>query len=134
VPATLQFLCNFVSNFLNFSEVFMWVFTQNGFLSAVRTSTGSGDFKVRARDLESLRDLAVFAEAEIIATPLADYPYRVIVSELVLGGFLMNEIAAADYTNYKSRASVTRGTKFAHACSSVWSTMHEIEDEQARSI
>ena len=112
----------------------MWVFTQNGFLSAVRTSTGSGDFKVRARDRDSLVALSDFAGVDISASPLADYPYRVIVSELVLGGFLLNEIAAADYTNYKSRVSVTRGTKFAHACSSVWSTMHEIEDEQARSI
>jgi hypothetical protein len=112
----------------------MWVFTQNGFLSAVRTATDSTDFKVRARDRESLLDLSIFADAEIIATPLADYPYRVIVEELVLGAYLMNEIAAADYTNYKSRVSVTRGTKFAHACSSVWSTMHEIEDGQARSI
>ena len=112
----------------------MWVFTQKGFLSAVRTSTGSGDFKVRARDRESLLDLSTLAEVEIIATPLADYPYRVIVSELVLGGFLMNELAAADYTNYKSRVSATRGTKFAHACGSVWSTMHEIEDDQARKV
>lgn len=110
----------------------MWVFTQNGFLSAVRTSVGSGEFKVRARDRESLLDLSVFAEAEIIATPFADYPYRVIVDELVFGAYLLHEIAEADYTNYKSRVSVTRGPKFAHACGSVWSTMHEIEDGQAR--
>lgn len=112
----------------------MWVFTQKGFLSAVRTSTGSGDFKVRARDRESLLDLAEFAGVEIVASPLADYPYRVIVGELVMGGYLMNELAAADYTNYKSRVSLTRGTNFAHACGSVWSTMHEIEDDQARNL
>ena len=112
----------------------MWVFTQNGFLSAVRTSTDSPNFKVRARDRESLLDLSEFAGVEIVASPLADYPYRVIVSELVLGGYLMNELAAADYTNYKSRVSVTRGSRFSHACGSVWSTMHEIEDDQARRI
>jgi len=112
----------------------MWVFTQNGFISAVRTASGSGDFKVRARDRKSLLALSEFAEVEIIATAFADYPYRVIVGELVLGAYLMNEIAAADYTNYKSRVSITRGTKFAHTCGSVWSTMHEIEDGQARNV
>jgi hypothetical protein len=112
----------------------MWVFTQNGFLSAVRTEIDSDEFKVRARDRASLLGLSGFAQAEIIGTPYADYPYRVIVTELVLGAYLMNEIAAADYTNYKSRVYVTRGTNFAHTCGSVWSTMHEIEDDEARTV
>ncbi|NBU32269.1 MAG: hypothetical protein EBS36_03755 [Actinobacteria bacterium] len=112
----------------------MWVFTQNGFLSAVRTANGSPEFKVRSRDRQALQGLAQYAEVEIIATPYADYPYRVIVDELLLGGYLLNELATADYTNYKDRVQVLRGKQYAQACAKVWSTMHDVEDEKARTI
>ena len=112
----------------------MWVFTQNGFLSAVRTAAGSNIFKVRARDRQALHDLAIFADVEIIATPLADYPYRVLVDELVFGGYLLHELAEADYTNFKSRVTVTRGSDYSKACGKVWSTMHDVEDENARVV
>ena len=112
----------------------MWIFTQHGFISAVRTSKDAQTLKVRSRDRQSLERLAALSESEIIATPNADYPYRVIVDELTLGAFLMNELADADYTNFKSRVSITRGHDFAHACGQVWSVMHDVEDENARKI
>ena len=112
----------------------MWVFTQNGFLSAVRDRAGSNILKVRARDRQALHDLAIFAEVEIIATPMADYPYRVLVDELIFGGYLMHELAEADYTNFKSRVAITRGEDYANACGEVWSTMHKVEDQRARII
>ena len=37
-----------------------------------------------------------------------------------------------EYTNFKSQVYATRGSDFTHALSSVWSTMHEVEDESAR--
>lgn len=110
----------------------MWIFTQNGFISAVRTEVGSQDFIVRARDRKSLELIAEQAQTDIVASPLADYPYRVIVNELVLGAYLMNELAAVDYTNYKNQVALNRGYDFAKVCGSVWSIMHDVEDAEAR--
>lgn len=110
----------------------MWVFTQNGFISAVRVETGSKIFKVRARDRKALHDLAIYADVEIIATPFADYPYRLFVDELIFGGYLLHELDEAKYINYKSRIAKTRGYTYAAACSAVWSVMHDVEDESAR--
>ena len=110
----------------------MWIFTQHGFISAVRAEVGSSEFIVRARDRKSLELIANQSQTEIVASPFADYPYRVIVDELVLGAFLMTELANVNYTNYKNQVEVMRGYNFAKVCGEVWSIMHGVEDDDAR--
>lgn len=39
---------------------------------------------------------------------------------------------AVDYTNFKNRVHESRGHDFADALLSVWSAMHQVEDEEAR--
>jgi hypothetical protein len=110
----------------------MWVFTETGFVSAVCPVTGSSEVKVRARDHQSLEQLIDVYGVEVIKTPHADYPYRVILSKEQFGEFLMSSLALMDYTNFKSQVYATRGSDFTHALSSVWSTMHDVEDDQSR--
>jgi hypothetical protein len=55
----------------------MWVFTTSGFVSAVYKD---GAIQVRARDRKSLEPLAKQTGAAIVATPLADYPYRIAIT------------------------------------------------------
>jgi len=110
----------------------MWVFTDTGFLSAVCTERGSNKIKVRSRDLESLRPLIDKTGSDVIKTPNADYPYRVIISKDEFGVFLAMSLELMEYTNFKSEVQATRGYDFAHALSSVWSTMHDVEDASAR--
>jgi hypothetical protein len=110
----------------------MWIFTESGFVSAVCDQYGSDTVKVRARDLASLEQLVLQTGSDVIKTPNADYPYRVIISKDQFGAFLAKSLELMEYTNFKSQVHATRGSDFAHALSLVWSTMHDVEDYEAR--
>ena len=108
----------------------MWIFTTSGFISAVSNSDGT--IKVRARDRASLKSLASTFNVEIEHTPVADYPYRVVVGHDQFAEWVDFQARAIDYNNFKSAVALTRGKGFASALSEVWSTMHDVEDSDAR--
>ena len=110
----------------------MWVFTDSGFISAVRPSGDHDNVLVRARDAESLDALAKMAGQVIEHSPERDYPYRITASNDVFAKFLTENVDFMDYTNFKNQVLATRGTYYAKALSSVWSTMHDVEDDEAR--
>jgi UDP-3-O-acyl-N-acetylglucosamine deacetylase len=107
----------------------MWVFTTSGFVSAVYKY---GALQVRARDRKSLDTLAKVTGATIIATPLADYPYRIAITNEQFSKWLSQQATAINYKNFKSEIADTRGYGFAKPLNKVWSVMHEVEDAQAR--
>ena len=108
----------------------MWIFTTSGFISAVSNSDGT--LKVRARDKASLKALAKTFNVEIKHTPVADYPYRVVLGHDQFAEWVDSQARAIDYNNFKSAVALMRGKGFASALSKVWSTMHQIEDSSAR--
>jgi UDP-3-O-acyl-N-acetylglucosamine deacetylase len=107
----------------------MWVFTTSGFVSAVFKD---GALQVRARDRKSLASLSKETGAEIITTPLADYPYRLAITTDQFANWAERQAKSVDYKNFKSEVADTRGYGFAKALNKVWSAMHEVEDEKAR--
>jgi len=107
----------------------MWLFTNTGFVSAV--SNGK-DLMVRARDRESLEPIADSAKTTILTSPQNDYPYRVIVTHDFFAKWVAHMAAGITYKNFKSEVATTRGYDFAHPLMKVWSTMHEVEDAEAR--
>jgi UDP-3-O-acyl-N-acetylglucosamine deacetylase len=107
----------------------MWVFTTSGFVSAVYKD---GALQVRARDRRSLTPLAKQTGAEIIATPLADYPYRIAITNEQFSKWLSQQVMSVNYKNFKSEIADTRGYGFAKPLNQVWSVMHEVEDSKAR--
>ena len=107
----------------------MWVFTASGFVSAVYKD---GALQVRARDRRSLTPLAKQTRAEIIATPLADYPYRIAITNEHFSTWVMQQAMSVDYKNFKSEVADTLGHGFAKPLNQVWSAMHDVEDAQAR--
>jgi UDP-3-O-acyl-N-acetylglucosamine deacetylase len=107
----------------------MWIFTTSGFLSAVYKD---GALQVRARDRKSLGALVTATGATIIATPLADYPYRIAITNEQFSNWLSQQVIAIDYKNFKSEIADTRGYGFAKPLNKVWSVMHEVEDTRAR--
>jgi hypothetical protein len=107
----------------------MWVFTTSGFVSAVFKD---GALQVRARDCKSLASLSKETGAEIITTPLADYPYRLAITTDQFANWAERQAKSVDYKNFKSEVADTRGYGFAKALNKVWSAMHEVEDEKAR--
>ena len=107
----------------------MWIFTTSGFVSAVLKD---GELQVRARDSRSLAPLAKYTGQEIIKTPIADYPYRLITNKESFSRWLSNEALNINYLNFKSEIADLRGYEFAKPLNKVWSVMHEVEDAEAR--
>lgn len=107
----------------------MWVFTTSGFVSAVYKD---GAIQVRARDRKSLEPLVKQVGTAITATPLADYPYRIAITNEQFSNWLSQQALAIDYKNFKSEIADTRGYGFAKPLNQVWSVMHEVEDAKAR--
>ena len=110
----------------------MWVFTETGFVSAVRASAGTDAIRVRSRDELSLEPFAEMFGLDIQKSPHRDYPYRVELKSEQFSKFLVHSVETMDYTNFKSQVYATRGYDFAHTLTGVWSIMHEVEDEAAR--
>jgi hypothetical protein len=106
----------------------MWLFSETGFISAVTHWDDEDTIVVRARDMESLQDIAELAGVEIRITPENDYPARVHVPRSVFGQWVAREIATMSYGNYKSRMAQTRGKRFTNALHNVWSAMLAVED------
>jgi hypothetical protein len=107
----------------------MWVFTTSGFVSAVYKD---GAIQVRARDRKSLEPLAKQTGAAIVLTPLADYPYRIAITNEQFASWVNQQALSIAYKNFKSEVADTRGYGFAKPLNQVWSVMHEVEDEKAR--
>jgi UDP-3-O-acyl-N-acetylglucosamine deacetylase len=107
----------------------MWVFTTTGFVSAVYKD---GALQVRARDRRSLSALSKNTGASIVATPLADYPYRIAITNEQFSKWLQAQVLGINYKNFKSEVADSRGYGFAKPLNQVWSVMHDVEDEKAR--
>ena len=111
----------------------MWIFTETGFVSAVRKHDNPDVITVRARDRESLQALAVTSGVEIARSPRGDYPYRAFVKPEVFAQWVSAVAADIDYDNFKSHIAHTKGYDYAHTLGSVWSVMLDTEDSDARS-
>jgi hypothetical protein len=101
----------------------VWVFSESGFVSAVRKVDRPDVYTVRSRDRESLEPLATQAQVEIVASPLGDYPYRVFVEPAVFTEWLADQASQIEYSNFKSRVSQTRGLDYTDALHDVWVAM-----------
>lgn len=110
----------------------MWVFTKNGFVSAVRKKEYPDYLTVRARDRESLVELSDIADVQIAKSPDGDYPYRVFVKPEVFSSWVAEAALDIDYVNFKSVVAKVRGYEFAHALHDVWVAMLKVEDEDSR--
>jgi hypothetical protein len=110
----------------------MWIFTETGFVSAVQHRENPDYLMVRARDAQSLESLATMISVEIKSTPTADYPYRLVAAKEDVKSWMNDNIDFLGYSNFKNQVAITRGKEYAYALGSVWSTMHEVEDEEAR--
>ena len=107
----------------------MWIFTTEGFISAVYKHDA---VQVRARDRKSLEDLATHCASEIKHTPVADYPYRLETDRDHLATWLTKQAQLMDYSNFKTEVEDIRGFEFAAPLHKVWDVMHDVEDSNAR--
>ena len=108
----------------------MWVFTETGFVSAVRKTDRPDVYTVRSRDRKSLEPLANFASVEIVETPYGDYPLRVFVEPKKFTEWLAAQAESIDYDNFKSRVAKTRGHEFVDALHDVWAAMLAVQTKR----
>jgi len=108
----------------------MWVFTQDGFISAVDNNQMPGKLTVRARDRKSLELLSDVTGSAIIELPNRDYEYRVYVTRDDFASFLVSHVDHLDYSNFKNRIWDTRGEVYHDACSDVWGAMLQVSDKR----
>jgi hypothetical protein len=109
----------------------MWVFTQEGFISAVDNGHVPGKLAVRARDKKSLRLLADLTQQDIKQSVNSDYPYRVYVTKEEFTDFLAAHVSDIEYSNFKDQVFRTRGSNFAKCCGRVWEAMLNVTDDAA---
>ena len=109
----------------------MWVFTQDGFISAVDNNQVPGKLAVRARDKASLDLLSTMSGEEIVQLENTDYPYRVFVTKEQFSDFLLAQVEDLDYGNFKNRVYDTRGKAYSYACGRVWEAMLAVTDDEA---
>lgn len=107
----------------------MWLFTTDGFISAVFKD---GALQVRARDKDSLKSLANHVNASITSKPLADYPYRISTTNSAFADWVSTQALEIDYGNFKSEVAAIKGYEFARPLNRVWDVMHQVEYQEAR--
>jgi hypothetical protein len=106
----------------------MWVFTKHGFISSVQHHSDPDMIVVRARDKRSLERISNKYGVDIVRLGGTDYPHRVYVTREQFTEYMASEAENVDYTNYKNKLHVTRGDVYYDAATSVWSTMHHVQD------
>lgn len=113
----------------------MWVMTQDGFYSVVAYDPSRTDgHPVEGEDLVVVRarareDLEVFGKvADIIDSPTADYPFRVVIERTEWQAYLERAADEIDYTNFKSRVSKRQGHRRHDVYMKVWGALHGITD------
>jgi len=110
----------------------MWVFTESGFVSAIRHHSEAGKLVIRARDYKSLEGIANAIGLDIEPTPGGDYPYRAVADDSAFAAWLSKQVMGIDYANYKDHMASTRGHDFTDALHRVWTAMQQVEYAKAR--
>lgn len=106
----------------------MWVFTETGFVSAVRHREHDDILIVRSRDRDSIDAVALRTGTEVVAGAGSDYPYRVFVERAKFAEWVAEQVSNLKYTNYKNHMHDLRDDVFCRALSTVWFAMTDIED------
>lgn len=105
----------------------MWVFTKNGFFSAVQNFKNPDLIHVRARfkgDLERLCEEYGVAP-EVVSTPGNDYPFRMDFTREKWAEIMSEEARRIDYPNFKNAVHFAEGASLCrnNAYLSVWEVL-----------
>ena len=112
----------------------MWVFTETGFVSAVRKHDRPNEITVRSRDRKSLEPLAQATGSDICISPHGDYPYRAFLAPQAFAKWVESQAMGIDYDNFKNRVEKSRGYDYTHALHDVWAAMLATEDESREQL
>jgi hypothetical protein len=111
----------------------MWIFTVDGFYSAVQDRNDPTRIIVRARqraDLEALLKRLEREEIEILAWSGSDYAYRVFIPREMWISYLETVGKELDYPNFKARALSAGDYERSNAYHRVWGVLREWQDKE----
>jgi hypothetical protein len=113
----------------------MWIFTTEGFTSVVAYDARRGGPRseaeetlvVRSRVRSDLKDVVSRCQAEVLATPRSDYPFRAFVQRDDMASYVADSVKGIDYPDFKSEVDRKLGHERHDVLLSVWSTLHQLE-------
>ena len=115
----------------------MWIFTLDGFFSAVQDRDNPNRIMVRARvreDIdrlaERLAELTSSPAPEVLAWAGSDYAFRVFIPRATWGRYLARLVTEMEYTNFKAAVPHTSTYRSA-AYMSVWGRMAQWQRQEA---
>ena len=118
----------------------MWVFTTEGFFSAVAHRTEPNTIIVRCRDEGDANHLSITLklmlrlDAPVRHTPTADYAYRLFMPRSAWSHYLASRAKDIDYPNFKDAVAARQGTKRALIYSDVWLAMLRLQHPERNPI
>jgi hypothetical protein len=110
----------------------VWIYTVDGFYSAVQDRDDPSRIMVRARqrvDLETLLKRLDQGDLEILAWTGSDYAYRVFMPREMWLQYLENMGQELDYTNFKARALPAGDYSRSDAYHRVWGVMRDWQEK-----
>ncbi len=113
----------------------MWIFTLDGFFSAVQDRNDPGQIMVRSRlrvDLEKMLARLEMKETEILAWVGTDYAYRVFIPRSAWRGYLEMMSDGLDYTNFKAAVVEHQDQGRSAAYYSVWRRLYDWQEQSAQ--
>lgn len=110
----------------------MWTMTTTGFTSAVEYRDDPSLLVIRARDKDSLMNLAsdLGLEPDAVYTSFpSDYPFRVLVPKTRYAQWVFDQVLGIEYDNFKSHAATERDGDYVRFLHEVWSAGLALTDE-----
>ena len=109
----------------------MWLFTTDGFFSAIGHRDKRDTILVRSHMREDAKSLvASVGQGEVIETADGDYRYRVLLPRQTWSAYLAAAGAAIDYPNFKKAVATRQGADRARAYADVWSVMFQLQQRE----
>jgi hypothetical protein len=111
----------------------MWLFTTDGFYSAVTHRDEPDVVLVRARVKEDAeRLIAAVGHGEVLETPHGDYAFRVLLPRATWAAYGASAANAIDYPNFKAAVAARDGAERADAYGAVWAVLYAFQERQAQ--
>lgn len=105
----------------------MWVFTTDGFFSAVQKPGDPNVLTVRSRTREDAEDLAERFGLTVQHTPDGDYAYRVVVPRAKFAEYVAEAARGIDYSNFKDAVAERQGHDRARIYADVWAAVLRLQ-------
>ena len=110
----------------------MWLFTTDGFYSAVTVPEAPDTVVVRARAREdALHLIEATGRGSLVETPHSDYRFRVCLPQAMWAAYVAAAAEAIDYPNFKAAIAERQGADRAHAYGAVWAAMFAFQQRRA---